>query len=689
MNQNEILLRKRNCMFVPQGRSRRAVNSRDPRAMALQAEVMRLGYILSQDLLDQISRLSDARIKELYDSTVRTLRNMVGDDVEHVAFYPNFPRQVMEASSIELFFNAVLHYWTYGQWRPQYEKEARVPEFEHVNFTEIGVAGTEDLMVLAAEILSANASVTDEDREMISNIMSNTAEAAFAEHVPDEIPFKETLCWFVGECHRRGWNTVGVASLNTATDILRAATALSNGDVSLATNTRFVNFRRPLRRAFVQRLNEVGNQDDIMRHRGKWVRLAHSLHVGEYAETAPRAASLIREARDGNSRYRTFDGKVEAAMQNRKRGEVCKLLKQRPGMFARRLDHVIREFGSIPINHFLEVADKVDTRVLLQLLGHFNARTSTVDRRLVFPKGQVAKSRLLTNTLPAIPQSAVNRLRAGIARTLQDRFVDLEGLGKVYIDPSMADCPIPLSLRSASTGVKTVGRGTRMPIGDKGTIRMFIYWKGQDIDLSGFFTNEDFTQEHTISYYNLRSGFACHSGDIVQAPRGASEFIDVNIEQALAQGHRYLCMTVYVFNGPNFSDHEVCYAGWMTRDKVQSNEIYDPKTVEHKIDLTCETRRAIPVIFDLQERQAIWLDLASGGGNICRPNNVATNKASIKDTIEGAMNLDNKPTLADLFYLHASARGRVVDTADEADLVIGWDGDIRPTDTTRILSEFL
>ena len=47
------------------------------------------------------------------------------------------PRQVIEASDEELYLNAMTHYWTYGTWKPKFEKHPRLPSFEQVNFKEI------------------------------------------------------------------------------------------------------------------------------------------------------------------------------------------------------------------------------------------------------------------------------------------------------------------------------------------------------------------------------------------------------------------------------------------------------------------------------------------------------------------------------------------------------------------------
>lgn len=703
MNKQEILIRKRNAVIVTLPTKPRKANEQDVCALTFQAEVMRLGFMLDKELLSDISRLTRVAVKSLYEEVIPILRKMVGDDVEWVPFYPNFPQSVIDASDLELYANAIMHYWTFGQWTPLIEKETRLPAFEDIEYKILTLAGPDDEIVIFAEILGSNASVSPSDISYMRVIMTTLGKDKIKKGMPKSIPFKENLCWFVAECITRDWLMVGMASMETATDILRVATGLSDGDISLAVNTKFKSFSRPQRRAFTYRLEGVINQDDIFRHRNKWIRLAHSLHVGDYAKMCPKVWKIFEDVRSSDSTYKTFNAKVEAAislstMTLGTERTLLELLKTRPGVFARRLDHLYRLYNKkgskVVLKAFAEVADQVDTRVLLQLHGHFNARDKPVKARLVIPKGGEGKSRMLTQELPALSEELIEDTRLAITDVLHERFSQLDPLGETaYIDPALKECPIPLSLRSASDSLVTVARGTKIPLlGDDGTLRMFIYWKGQDIDLSGFFVNEDFTKQDTISYYNLRTPFAHHSGDIIDGYSGAAEFIDVDIEKAMAAGHRYLVMSVLVYQGPTFKEHEICYAGWMTRSKPKSNEIFEPKTVKQKIDLTCGSKKAIPMLFDLKERKAIWLDLSTGRGsdNLMVPNNVATNKASLYDVVTAGMNLENKPTLFDLFDLHARARCKwISEDPEDADIKFGWDGDVKPTDTTAILSEYL
>jgi hypothetical protein len=185
---------------------------------------------------------------------------------------------------------------------------------------------------------------------------------------------------------------------------------------------------------------------------------------------------------------------------------------------------------------------------------------------------------------------------------------------------------------------------------------------------------------------------AYHSGDIVSAPRGASEFIDIDIPSALKHNARYIIANVNIFTGQKYKDIPECFAGCMFREKPQSGEIYDPKTVEYKFDLASESGVAVPLIFDMVENQIIWCDMniaVSSDNGGWRANNVENNAKGIV-AIGKALTELSKPNLYDLFKLHAKARGKLVKERKEADIVFGLNkGDVTAYDIDKIVSEYL
>ena len=654
-------------------------------AATLSADMMRLGFIPSKDLLETLMSAPTDVLEGVYNELIPALKSIKGADVAYTPMYPNFPTQVMEADYVELFVNAILHYWSLGQWTPDYEVLPREFAFEDVKFREVGVIDEDEFDTIFNQLVSSNESLSEADKKVIK-WFADRGDISFR----GEIPFKENLCFVASILLEKGKNVTKF--IKTATDVLRIAVALSDGDISLAENTKFKSLPRKTRRLLVAALEVVTSEEDINRHRGKWVKLFHSLHIGELGST--RLVAIAEKIR-GNKKITTFNGQVEAAIARKDVTAAVELLVNRPGEFTRRIDHLLRiapRKQSMIVSNFLDVAPKVNTRVLLQLLGNLKIRGEARDKTIVFPKGQVGKAQIIRKDVPALGKLALRELKAGLSRVLVGRFRTLDSLGKVWIDPDLKGCPLPTQMRSASEGAFQVGRGTRLPFGDdKNTLRFFIYWVGQDIDLSATLHDENFQMIEEISYTHLRSSLyeSCHSGDIVQAPRGASEFIDITIDGAVKAGARYVAMSVYVFAGPTFAEHKKVYAGWMTRSKPKSNEIYDPKTVEQKIDLTSDTKVSIPVVFDLVERKAIWTDLSKQARYGSWGNNLHSNRAGITDILEAIVDKSNKISLYELFTLHAIARGEQVKNKEDADIVFSTYEGVTPYDTTVINSEYL
>jgi len=653
--------------------------------MSMMANMMTYGFILSQKAVRVINTLDDSDIITLHNEIIPILQKAKGAHVKHNPMYKNFPQEVMDMSHFELFVNAIMHYWSGGVWMPESPEVARDFAFEATKFQEIGVLTDDEFNHIFTQLVTSKDSISESDRENVIWFMDNVVDLP----IPTDIPFKENMCVVASYMLNRG---IDIAPfVKTTTDVLRIATYLSDGDISLAENTKFKSFSRPKRRILVALLESVITEEDVNRHRNKWVKLFHSLHVGDYSKKVYNIAQTFRD----NKPVITFGTLVEAAIKGKHVTKAVALLKTRPGDFARRVDHLLRltdRKKGFVVDEFLKVAPAVDTRVLVQLLGNLKIRNQDNDSKIVFPKGNVQRAIMVEKFTPKLSTLMVNRLKDGINLVLHERFSELGELGKVWINPDLAGCPLPTQQRSASESLITVGRGTKLPLGtDKDTLRMFIYWKGQDIDLSATLYDEDFKLIQHVSYTNLKSdGFqACHSGDITRAPNGASEFIDITMPQAVKMGARYVTMNVLVYAGPSFADHEECFAGWMTRSKPQSNEIYDAKTVEQKVDLRNASRNAIPVIFDLLERKAIWADVATPRSSYYGGNNVESNRASIENTMQAIATMKNKLSLYELFKLHADVRGTIVENKEDADLVFSMYEGTTPYNIAEINSEYL
>jgi stress response protein SCP2 len=259
-----------------------------------------------------------------------------------------------------------------------------------------------------------------------------------------------------------------------------------------------------------------------------------------------------------------------------------------------------------------------------------------------------------------------------------------------FLDERLKDYLVPFSQRSASKALKTIVRGSRIPLSAENTVRFFIWWKNgkerTDIDLSAVFFDADYKYIDLVSYYNLENFGGHHSGDIVDAPEGAAEFIDVGIKRLIEHKVRFIVMSINSFTSQPFCDLPECFAGWMARTHADSGEIFEPKTVRNKIDISSDTKICLPLIIDLQEQQVIWTDIALKKYPMW--NNVANNLSSVTTMLKAMTNL-RKTTLYDLFSLHIKSRGEFVSDKNQGENIFSVEEGITPFNLETIASEFM
>ena len=199
-------------------------------------------------------------------------------------------------------------------------------------------------------------------------------------------------------------DSVLAARIKTATDVLRVAVALSDGDVSLAEPAKFTNFKRRERKWLLACLEQCGSpMEDMLRWPEPWKRLGERLHPGDYAAQFPKSYTAFDVLRNDKPCI-TFNSRIEHSLCHREFAAALNLLKDRPGDLTRRLDHLLRLGGDINlvIETFGILADRVSTPVLLQAMTHFKNRVPAPHLRSFFPKGDVAKVYATSKPLPEL-----------------------------------------------------------------------------------------------------------------------------------------------------------------------------------------------------------------------------------------------------------------------------------------------
>lgn len=671
-----------------------------------------LGFAVSKSLFNRLKTLSTPQLSDLYNDVVPVLQKMVGAHRKFKPFYPNFPQQVMDTPALELYFNAMVHYWATNSAEKQIipvldVKEEREKLQGKYDLKAIDLGSVEDFEKIFTNLVGSNSSISEDDKNIITWFFA-TYKDLIVPLIPESIPQKEQLAFVLGLALKHIKNPSFLTDkLKTATDILRLTVAMSDGDVSLAEPTKFRSFSRAERRFILKAMNDCKSlTEDMLRWPGRWVRLSHNLHVGEYAGKYPKAAEAIDIIRNKKP-FVTYNSRIESIIKSAVFSEDdITLLKSRPGDFARRLDKILRvNPSSAVVEGFRQVAENVSTPVLMQLYQHFQNRLEAPVVRSFFPKGNLAKIKTIQNNLDPLPENLVGYIAGIIRKTLVERFSKLPSLGKVYIDESLKLQFLPAGLRSASKALRTLARGSRVDFNiDSNVLRFFLWWKNAgdrtDIDLSAVAYNDQFNHLFDLSYYNLRNYGACHSGDIVSAPDGACEFIDIDIDKLLKTNVRYIVMNINSFTKQPYCSLPECFAGWMGRKSVrkiepvsghygevaQDGEIFEPKTVLNKIDIASNTNMCCPMILDLVNRQIIWVDLSLKNNSLY--NNVHSNRNKITELLRSMVEL-KKPNLYDLFSMHAEGRGTLIEDKDKADVVFSLNEGVTPYDYEKVLAQFM
>ncbi|MEY4562571.1 MAG: hypothetical protein RLZZ618_1848 [Pseudomonadota bacterium] len=694
---NHIYLRRRRKLHVEPltgaaGAELSTLGAGVPHLAMVQKEVAQFGFVLSDSLLDRLRILPVEQVTQFLLAVRKDLQAMVGAHRVHAPLYPGFPREVLALSDAELYLNAVRHYLSL---RRMPSAVGQRPPLLHGKVPEVIELGTiDDFNSIFTQLASAKSSLSAQDKEDLAWFVGHHGQAVFS-LLPAQVPFKENLALLGAHLLRLVPGELTLMFLHThittATDVLRLAVALAGGDVSLAAPTRFASMKRAERKLLLGLLEHIGNlTEDMRRWAERWKRLGKVLHPGEFAQRFPKAFAAFDVVRNDKP-FVSFNSRIEVLLSDGNADAAAQELLARPGEMARRLDHLLRTAADpdAVLAGFAQVAAKVSTPVLLQVLTHFSFR-GRQRLRSFFPKGDVANVFAMNAAVAPLAVELVTGVAVVCESTLLERFASLPALGRCYIDPELRHHLVPLAQRSGSRSLRTLVRGSSVPMPESPFVRLFLWWMNgrsrTDIDLSAVMYDDDFNYLDSLTYYNLRNYGGCHSGDIVDAPQGAAEFIDLDLARLRQMNVRFVVMMLTSFTMQAYCDLPECFAGWMARRDTGSGEVFEARTVVDRIDVASNTQTCLPLVFDLQERRVVWMDIALKG--YPRLNNVHQNLSGVSLMLR-ALTALVKPDLWTLFSLHARARGEMVGSPTDAQTVFSVREGITPFDTDRVRAEFL
>lgn len=610
-------------------------------ARQFDAVLMGAGFKLSGDLLGHLSGLSEGTV---IDTAVRVLpivRREVGDHVRHNVYFRDFPANVPDTLTFwvrcvtEALLDPVvqarggagtlvsggslnlLALPSYGRYLHSFEEmlaahDDLIPSAgDRVTVLHLGGTLDDEVSGLYLSLAASRTPLGEDDLGALATLAEHCADGP----QPETIPIRENRA-LINQVRLTAGSPLLV---DTVTDVLRLACALSGGDVTLQDPTRFRSLPRPARRQMLAALDEVirsapAKLGDVGAHREQWKRLGERLHPHEFPQW-PHAAQVFAVAR-GEQAAASFSGRVEAALGAGNITGAVSLLGSAPGILFRSLDRLLRATGSAGEQAaVLDAAGKavgaVSGRVVLSVREHLaNRANGGVSRVFANRKG---RAWVAADTRTALDAALLERLftilDADVARRLPK-------VGHLVIDPAVLGVALPLSGKTAPGGFGVLPRGSVSDVeGD--LLRFFVYWKEHaqrtDYDLSALLLDADYRNAEWLSWTNLTHLAGEHSGDITSAPDGASEFINLDLRRVW---NRFVIPQVNVYSGEGFDETEESFFGFMLRDREQQGQPFEAATVRMKSDLRGPGRVALPMVFMRGEDgqwRAKWLHLFAKG----------------------------------------------------------------------------
>lgn len=615
-------------------------------ARQLDAALLRAGFKASRELLEHVSSLDPGVAMELALRVIAAVRELVGDHVQHNAYFIDFPNGVPDtvkfwvsclrealvdagvrgkASDAQLA-KVLSEGWVnllslprYGRYRHSYaelvaahdELIASVKD----RLTVLHLGGPLDQEIRSLYLALAGSATPLGEADLAT--LCELAPLCLDGEQPESIPVRENRAAVNAARLAEGRELVGV---DTVTDVLRLACQASQGDVTLLTPTRFRSFRRPERRALMAALAQVvsanpGKLADVAAYGRRWQRLGERLHPHEHAYY-PHAQDVFAIAR-GEKTVRSLAGRVELAFAAGDTLRAVELLSVAPGVLVRQFDRALRTATPAEADGVLAalsgVADRVSGRVLCSLREHLTNRDAPDVARVFVNRERrawaTADQRPTLNA--AVVAKAVGVLDAELARRLpvHERLV---------VDPAVLALALPLSGKAGEGGFAVMPRESVTSVEGE-LLRFFAYWRQArrrtDYDLSALLLDDAFGYCGHVSWTNYHDGGAYYSGDITEAADGATEFIDVPLAEVSA---RYVVPQVNIYDGEGFDEVAESMFGFMTRARRQQGMPFEPSTVRMRSAMRGSGRVAVPVVFARGEDgtwSAKWLHLYVRGAS--------------------------------------------------------------------------
>lgn len=609
---------------------------------------------------------------------------------------------------------------------PIYSKEESTQsvEYEEIKLYTREEALNEYLNILES-LLTRTVVLSHFDKEDVVTLLNYVGESGLDKLFKERkiiIKNKETLVELINFIFTSNWNVDATALLKTPTDVLRylAMKSSEDGSGQLHRDTEF-NVLNSAEKRFIYTIldNQLGKEDEYKQKKNRklWRRVFtvnkwrnrdkkryknldryvgivfNSYKWESFGTKKERLKGKLREEADrvvDNRRY-VVDSKQLSQLID----DIVALYQTKPGYYARELGELcyltaklFRRYFNKVLYGFEAVAYKVDTKVLIQARNYFlNVFNENVPRGVFVDGSFTTFSKVEFDNVGIRLNYNVEEILDVIESAIIQNYAlsNNDDLGIVLpIPEGYKDIAMTTSERGKSSGSKILFSGSTMYLEKEiDYIRAYITWKNYsngkrvDVDLSAVLYDESMSEIDSVCYVNDRKWgkkankiMIAHSGDIVDAPKGALECVDMDMKSLLADGVRYIAITVHNYTGESFKElHErgseprVGIEGIninqnLTRARrgttADSSKLIQEVNVMNCVDLHSTGTWETVCVIDLLEMKYIWIDSSvKYNGGI---NNVRTTEKEGNQLLKYFVNREYT-SVYDVLKWNALARG--------------------------------
>lgn len=367
--------------------------------------------------------------------------------------------------------------------------------------------------------------------------------------------------------------------------------------------------------------------------------------------------------------------------------EAAKVFAKNGSLLQRNLVWVLsRAKSEKEFNEILDLVQAENPIVLAQLLLGLNKDTYERPRTFRFFSNNLVTAHTETayefeNRKSKLSDEQKDMLTEFVSNKIVEAYKAAESIGKVYIDPEFDKVAIPFNTTASGKGLDVLPTGSRVKI-KSDYIRTFCYWKDvYDIDASA-----SMLKDLTVSYSNVDTLYwgsyntkpfgdsALCSGD--DRSNNGAEYQDFKLSELREKGYKYVLYTLNGYGG-RFDKGEV-HCGYQCKDNLKT-KAWSAKNIETDIQVKGESNSYIGFAIDLENEELIVLNLTNNSG--CRV-------VSLTDIASYSDYLDTR--YLEVFNMGRvlAARGEVVETPEEADIIFTSDIKIKPAEGQKLVRPY-